>query len=278
MELLDGSGNPVLVNGQPMTTVTDANGYYRFDNLSAGQYQVRVAASNFATGGKLFGYVSSSGQSMNFSTAGNNHDHGDNPANPAVSGVKSAVVTLSANNPTGEVDNGATGSGSNGLSGDANDNLTVDFGFWPAASLGSYVWYDQNGNGIKDAGELPIAGVTVTLYDDKGNKLGTTQTDATGFYMFDNLPPGNYVVEFTPPPGYVLTRNDQGANDGIDSDANPLTKRTKVITLTEGENNPTLWAGVTNPASLGSYVWNDGLKDKANGSRMRMKWACRMWL
>ena len=388
VELLDGNGNPVLVNGQPATTTTDANGYYRFDNLPAGQYQVRVAASNFAAGGKLFGYASSNGQNTDFSSAGNNQDHGDNPINPTVNGVRSTLVTLGASNPIGEVDNGATGNASHGPSGDANDNLTVDFGFFatasigdyawldtnknglqdadetpvqgvkveifnadgtpvtdaygnpapaqvtgadgkylftnlnpgdyyvqftppanlsfslpdqgnndavdsdanpatgrtpvttlttgeqdltwdagfhPSASLGNYVWYDMNGNGVRDADEPPLSGVTVTLYDDKGNTIGTTQTDQNGFYSFSGLTPGSYVVGFTPPSGYVLTQANQGDNDNLDSDASPLTQRTQAITLGAGENNPTLWAGLTLPAALGSYVWNDGAKDSADG-------------
>src|SRR5205085_1469737 len=133
-----------------------------------------------------------------------------------------------------------------GPGGDATDNLTVDFGFYTPASVGNYVWFDRNGNGIFDAGETPIAGVTVTLYDDKGNVVATTQTDANGFYSFVNLPPGAYVIKFTPPAGYVLTRSDQGNNATLDSDANPLTGRTNVITLSPGENNLTVFAGVTN--------------------------------
>ncbi|MFN8489140.1 MAG: hypothetical protein U0350_16255 [Caldilineaceae bacterium] len=90
--------------------------YYRFDNLAVGSYQVRIPASEFAVGGKLSSYASSTGQDTAFAATDNNHDHGDDAE---LNGVKSAVVIASANNPTGEADSGATGAGSNGPSGDA---------------------------------------------------------------------------------------------------------------------------------------------------------------
>lgn len=49
--------------------------------------------------------------------------------------------------------------------------------------LGNRVWRDANGNGIQEPGELPVAGVTVRLY--QGSTLvGTAVTDANGEYYF----------------------------------------------------------------------------------------------
>ncbi|MBK9462535.1 MAG: carboxypeptidase regulatory-like domain-containing protein [Sphingobacteriales bacterium] len=66
---------------------------------------------------------------------------------------------------------------------------------------------DTNGDGIQDAGEPGVSGVTVTLYDANGDVLATTTTDASGAYSFTNLPPDTYQVGFTLPAGYepVLT-------------------------------------------------------------------------
>ena len=36
----------------------------------------------------------------------------------------------------------------------------------PPVTVGDFVWYDQNGDGIQNAGEPGIAGVTVNLLDD----------------------------------------------------------------------------------------------------------------
>ena len=40
---------------------------------------------------------------------------------------------------------------------------TVDFGYYKPVTIGDFVWNDTNGNGIQDAGEPGISGVTVTL-------------------------------------------------------------------------------------------------------------------
>jgi len=49
--------------------------------------------------------------------------------------------------------------------------------------IGDFVWFDSNRDGIQDAGEPAISGVTVTLTDADG--LNVTQTtDANGYYNF----------------------------------------------------------------------------------------------
>jgi hypothetical protein len=52
--------------------------------------------------------------------------------------------------------------------------------------IGNRVWEDSNDNGSQDAGEPPIGGVTVHLYDGDGNVVGTTTTNANGTYLFDD--------------------------------------------------------------------------------------------
>jgi uncharacterized repeat protein (TIGR01451 family) len=122
----------VLVSnaGAVMTTTTDGNGYYRFDNLDAGSYNVLLPASNFIAGGVLSGYISSIGQQNNFAATDNAFDHGSDSLDPRIDGVRSSVVMLGLVNPTGDKDVGATGAGDNGPTGDMFDNLTADFGFW----------------------------------------------------------------------------------------------------------------------------------------------------
>lgn len=82
----------------------------------------------------------------------------------------------------------------------AINNLTgaytaADFGFWKAApaSIGDQVFIDANGNGVYDAGDTPLASVTVTLYRD-GLPFKTTVSGPGGAYLFDNLGPATYTV------------------------------------------------------------------------------------
>ncbi len=93
--------------------------------------------------------------------------------------------------------------------GEGEDNLDNDFGFQPAApetgSIGDTVFEDTNGNGVQDADEPGIAGVTVTLTDADGNTM-TATTDANGNYLFDDLPAGDYTVTVgAGPDGSTLT-------------------------------------------------------------------------
>ncbi|MBK9463112.1 MAG: carboxypeptidase regulatory-like domain-containing protein [Sphingobacteriales bacterium] len=54
--------------------------------------------------------------------------------------------------------------------------------------MGDYVWLDANGDGIQDAGETGISGITVTLTYPDGT-TATTTTDANGSYVFTGLAP-----------------------------------------------------------------------------------------
>ena len=138
----------------------------------------------------------------------------------------------------------------------------MDAGVIPLASLGDRVWLDSNANGVQDGGETGIANVTVQLFNAGGALLASTTTNGSGNYLFANLRPGDYFVQFTPPAGLIVTGQDQGADDATDSDANRTTGRTVVTALTAGENDLTWDAGLYPPGALGQYVWLD---DDRNG-------------
>ncbi|MCB0593029.1 MAG: DUF11 domain-containing protein, partial [Phaeodactylibacter sp.] len=129
-------------------------------------------------------------------------------------------------------------------------DLTNDAGYYEPAALGNFVWSDDNANGIQDPGEAGIPGVVVNLLDDLGNFLQTMTTDANGEFWFTDLPPGNYIVEFVSPAGFDSSPQDQGGDDTVDSDADPVTGRTGVINLESGETDPTNDAGFYNVIDL----------------------------
>ena len=105
------------------------------------------------------------------------------------------------------------------------------------ASIGDYVWNDINRDGINDIGELGIPEVIVNIYYGNGTFLNTTTTDITGYYLFYNLSPGDYFIEFILPEGYFFTIQDSGIDDELDSDADTTTGQTITTILKPGDND-----------------------------------------
>ncbi len=69
---------------------------------------------------------------------------------------------------------------------EGESHLTADFGYGLGAPIGDFVWEDLNHDGIQDAGEPGVEGVTVRLLNGSGALLVTTTTDAIGAYLFPN--------------------------------------------------------------------------------------------
>ena len=139
-------------------------------------------------------------------------------------------------------------------------------------ALGDKVWYDLNRDGIQDAGEAGVEGVTVTLTGGGADGIigtaddttHTTTTDAEGNYRFDDLTPGvEYQVNFSDlPQDYVFTTQNAGSDDALDSDVDVNTGSTDIITLAPGEYNNTIDAGIVlETASLGDKVFFDDDRD-----------------
>jgi uncharacterized repeat protein (TIGR01451 family) len=244
----DGSGSPI--GGVVSSTSTDAGGYYRFDDLPAGIYVVVVDLANSE---KLAGYVSSAGATTDTTLDGDLHDHGlDTPISvgPIVNGIASAPVAVGEFEqivPLGE----ATGSGNgvNGPNGDDSDNLIVDFGFTETASVSGNVYEDINGNGFVNGVDTnSIEGVTVLLKSPSGAVLFSALTDAEGAYAFNDLAPGDYLVEAVALPGWVNTGDlgEYGNGDGQ-----------VAVSLASGQNAGGVLFLMTRPGMIEGTVWDD---------------------
>ncbi|MFO1502612.1 MAG: SdrD B-like domain-containing protein [Steroidobacteraceae bacterium] len=89
-------------------------------------------------------------------------------------------------------------------------------------SLSGRIWIDRDRDGVIDAGELPIAGVVVTLLDESGVVVATTTTAADGSYGFANIPSGRYRVVETQPAGYGSSTPDSVIVDVTNTGAPPV--------------------------------------------------------
>ncbi len=67
-------------------------------------------------------------------------------------------------------------------------------------AIRSFVWLDQNANGIREENEPGVAGVTVKLFNQSDPfKIETTVTKQDGSFKFTGLDPTNYKLQFTAP-------------------------------------------------------------------------------
>ena len=240
--------------------VIDANdlGFYSFNGLDAGNYVVVIpnAPQSPKSNGIIVDMISSTMTDI----LDNDQDEDDNGIQLDLNGdgitdgpVVSPSINLSPSaEPLNEVND------DNAI--DGNGNATVDFGFFIPAHIGDLVWFDEGGmNSQYDPGiDTPLAGVTVSLLDvngvavlDANGNAITTQTDATGNYLFSGLAPGMYQVAFdlsTTVGGSAFTFvTPNVGSDVSDSDAIAQpngTGLTGVITLNEGDFETDVDAGV----------------------------------
>lgn len=212
------TNNDGIPDGGVIDTVnTDANGYYRFDNLTAGGYVVEIPASNFNAGNPLFSLGSSTPDETNPNADVDVNDNGIGVVPDVINGIRSGSVTLGpgTTEPVTEPDVPTTGPFAGQGAPDNRANMTVDFGFVPSYSIGNRVWFDTDNDSTRDAGtEVGVDGVVVELYsvDALGNftLVATTTTANGGYYRFDGLPAGDYVVVI-PEDNFT----DDGTNDAL---------------------------------------------------------------
>ena len=112
-------------------------------------------------------------------------------------------------------------------------------------SISGSVWVDENGNGKKDSGEELLKDIKVKLLNsntnkfvkDSNNKDLEATTNQNGFYSFDSIPNGEYIVIFEYDTSkYVMSKY---MAEGIDT-----TENSKAIakTITVDGNNYTIGA------------------------------------
>ena len=234
VRLLDADGNPVKdSSGADITTKTDADGKYTFTRLPLGSYKVEVVP----------GEAKVDGTDVNLADYKQTYGYGSSTSRSQVGQgklVTPAPIELTAGAP----------------------NATkIDFAFVKPVSLGNFVWFDANKDGIQDADEVGVAGVTVTLdgqldmdvvVDADGNLVKPLTTDADGKYVFTNLLPSDYGVTFTIPAGYYETVRTAGDDRSVDSDGAQTWLRLK-----QGQDDMTVDLGLIADGTIGDTLFWD---------------------
>ena len=105
-----------------------------------------------------------------------------------------------------------------------------------------------------------------------GNPIFSQETGGPGEYIFENVRPGEYSIQYVLPtdPGtgpWVPTLMDQGGDDTSDSDMDEISLGSALFTVASGDTEEDVDAGFFLPATIITFVWNDangdGIQDGA---------------
>ena len=130
---------------------------------------------------------------------------------------------------------------------------TQDFGLTGTGTVGDTIFFDEDGDGVQDAGEVGIPGVVVTIEVDLDGDLTpdfttTATTDQDGNYSFTNVPAGQVTVTVATPSGTNPTTNIDGV-PGLDT--------SNTFALAAGETNNDQDFGFNGTGSIGDTVFYD---------------------
>ncbi|MGC8800360.1 MAG: SdrD B-like domain-containing protein [Chloroflexus sp.] len=137
------------------------------------------------------------------------------------------------------------------------NNPTIDFGLYRTTAIGNLVWFDANGNGLRDTGEPGVGGITVALRNSSGSTITTTTTLGDGSYAFNNVTPGTYSLQITLPVGYTTTNNGSGSIT-VDDDNDFRTDGTTAnFTILSGQALGSIDAGLRGTGGVSGIAWFD---------------------
>ncbi len=88
----------------------------------------------------------------------------------------------------------------------------MDIGMIKPGTVEGDVFADRNDNGLRDAGENGLPGVTVRLVSEDGEEAFRAEIGEDGHYIFDAVMPGRYYVDYILPENTLIAKTAEGGN------------------------------------------------------------------
>ncbi|MDP1562777.1 MAG: SdrD B-like domain-containing protein [Pirellulaceae bacterium] len=142
--------------------------------------------------------------------------------------------------------------------GDAS--LNNNFGELKPVSLSGYVSQaDRNGNCTKpgDANYMGIQGVTIELYNSRGQMVSTTKTKTDGTFEFTGLFPGSYSIKQIQPAGFLDGADHVGTVNGANQGTVSANDMISQINLMSGQSGIRYGFCEHLPANVSGRVFHD---------------------
>ena len=231
-----GTANDAFADLQPIFVRTDANGHYSVDALPPGVYEIIEINNDPEGGNPLESFVDGK------DTLGN---------------VRGEDIGTQSNDSFTQV---ALYAG--------DDGVEYNFGELRPSVISGFVSISTpEGDCLdpSDPNHTGIAGVTLQLLDADGNLLEETQTDANGFYEFDDLRPGDYTIMQIQPSEFLDGGQHIGDVDGVENGLALTTNKITSITLTSGQEGTNYNFCEHIPAEIHGTVFHDVNDDGVRG-------------
>ncbi|MGQ9774152.1 SdrD B-like domain-containing protein, partial [Chloroflexus sp.] len=233
------------------STLPEEGGIFVFPSLQLGTtYQVVISNSQFASGALLFGAANSP-----------NETGGDvgSPDGVPTGDVTGPTITLTEK---------------------TNTRTDQRFGFYKGV-VGDFVWLDDDSDGLQEAGEIGINGVTVFVDDGRGGGIANDgirnggeiatvtannpNTGQPGYYLFDDLPLGSRYrivldpANFQPGGALVGLGNSTGTEDTNGNGDRYVYRDSSELSATSAEDTGVDFGMIR--ASIGNLVFEDANGD-----------------
>lgn len=202
------------VTGDNPATLGVEHGWYQFGNLlqdenyrlgtGSGQPTFSISVVTPAGSGLLTGL-----RTTRFAQGSDTTLDSNDPAGATALPIKGVFTVIQQ----------SSGSSETGVAG-------YDFGFARVYSLGNRVWLDTDNNGLDDGTEPGADGVAVGLYSATDTlftaPLASVVTNPEGYYRFDGLYAGDYVIRVEPSNWNPTTGRLAGYNGSSTSHTGPV--------------------------------------------------------